>query len=341
MQEIIKFRQAEAKKGIKEVVTKDDVVEMEEQYEAMIYEKEETQIAHESDLNAQLEEIKKVEATIAALDKRYTEVQRESKLLDYELSRNNQPVPTYTSKVSQMNLSRIQKQATSVNARVGGARIGRGNELATGSVSINSRGGLRNMLKKPSISASVDISSRLGGGGAAGVGHSVASRFQSLKTPGGGALRSSIDREGVQLEQIISRQEKTISKSLIVDTQPPYGGVGTSLTAKGRYNVVPHTTKSRHALIGNSNHTLNHQRDINDLNVSVIPPPTSIHQHDLMSKRVRKFSAKMSTAIGSERGNSRNGPVAAGQGLTNIAQHAGSNNRYLGRHKRSISQINN
>lgn len=74
MQEIIKFRQAEAKKGIKEVVTKDDIVEMEEQYEAMIYEKEETQIAHESDLNAQLEEIKKVEATIAALDKRYTEV---------------------------------------------------------------------------------------------------------------------------------------------------------------------------------------------------------------------------------------------------------------------------
>lgn len=64
-----------------------------------------------------------------------------------------------------------------MNARVGGARIGRGNELATGSVSINSRGGLRNMLKKPSISASVDISSRLGGGGAAGVGHSVASRF--------------------------------------------------------------------------------------------------------------------------------------------------------------------
>ena len=100
MTDIIKFRQAEAKQGFKEVVTKEDLAEMDEKYETMVYEKEETQIANESDLNAQLEEIKKVEATIAALDKRYTEVQRESKLLDYELTRNNQPVPTITSKVS-------------------------------------------------------------------------------------------------------------------------------------------------------------------------------------------------------------------------------------------------
>ena len=33
--------------------------------------------------------MKKVEATIAALEKRLTEVTRESKQLDYELARNN------------------------------------------------------------------------------------------------------------------------------------------------------------------------------------------------------------------------------------------------------------
>ena len=49
------------------------------------------------------------------------------------------------------------------------------------------------------------------------------------------------------------------------------------------------------------------ERNIQDVNVSVIPPPTSIHQQDLINKRARKFSAKMSTAIGSERGNSRGG----------------------------------
>ena len=37
----MKFRQAEQKKGIKEVVTKDDIEDMDEQYENMIYEKEE------------------------------------------------------------------------------------------------------------------------------------------------------------------------------------------------------------------------------------------------------------------------------------------------------------
>ena len=41
MEEIMKFRQAEQKKGIKEVVTKDDIEDMDEQYENMIYEKEE------------------------------------------------------------------------------------------------------------------------------------------------------------------------------------------------------------------------------------------------------------------------------------------------------------
>ena len=65
---------------------------MEENYENMIYEKEENQIQQESDMAAQIEEIKRVEATIQALEKRYTEVQRENKMLDVELHRNN-PMP--------------------------------------------------------------------------------------------------------------------------------------------------------------------------------------------------------------------------------------------------------
>ena len=52
MEEIIKFRAAENKKGIKEVVTEDDIKEMEESYENMIYEKEENQIQNDSDMNA-------------------------------------------------------------------------------------------------------------------------------------------------------------------------------------------------------------------------------------------------------------------------------------------------
>jgi len=52
MNEIIKFRSVEEKKGVKEVVSKDDIQEMEENYENMIYEKEENQIQQESDMNA-------------------------------------------------------------------------------------------------------------------------------------------------------------------------------------------------------------------------------------------------------------------------------------------------
>ena len=44
MNEIIKFRAAEVKKGYKEVVTEQDLREMEDNYEAMIFEKEENQI---------------------------------------------------------------------------------------------------------------------------------------------------------------------------------------------------------------------------------------------------------------------------------------------------------
>jgi len=41
-----------------------------------------------------------------ALEKRYTEVQRENKMLDYELSRNNAN-PSVPSKVSSANLGRM------------------------------------------------------------------------------------------------------------------------------------------------------------------------------------------------------------------------------------------
>ena len=64
MNEIIKFRAAEVKKGFKEVVTRDDLREMEDNYEAMIFEKEENQIQQESEANSMAEEIKKLEATI-------------------------------------------------------------------------------------------------------------------------------------------------------------------------------------------------------------------------------------------------------------------------------------
>ena len=46
-------------------------------------------MTEESELHYQLEDIKKVEATIAALDKRTVEVQRENRNLDYELNRHN------------------------------------------------------------------------------------------------------------------------------------------------------------------------------------------------------------------------------------------------------------
>ena len=89
MQEIIKFRQSEAKKGQKGVVSNDDIQEIGEEYENMIYEKEENQIQQESDTLAQQEEVRKVEATIAACEKQLKDLERQNKQLDYELGRNN------------------------------------------------------------------------------------------------------------------------------------------------------------------------------------------------------------------------------------------------------------
>ena len=158
----MKFRQAEQKKGIKEVVAQDDIKEMEEQYENMIYEKEENQIQNDSDMNAQLEEIKRVEATIMALEKRITEVQRENKMLDYDLARNNANIAqpqSVTSKVSTMNLNRINNR----NSTIGGKLA----SITPGSLSINPRSGNNRNLQinsKPgTVSASVDLTGRLGG----------------------------------------------------------------------------------------------------------------------------------------------------------------------------------
>ena len=107
MTEIVKHKQNERKKGVKETVTKEDIGEQEEAYEAMIFEKEEQQIQQESDMNAQKEEIKKVEATILAFEKRFGEIQRENKVLDSELLRHNPKAISVTSKVNRANLNRI------------------------------------------------------------------------------------------------------------------------------------------------------------------------------------------------------------------------------------------
>ena len=229
MEEIVKFRVADKKKGVKEVVDATDISEMEGQYEAMIFEKEEQQITQESDMGAQLEEIKKVEATIAALEKRYTEVQRENKQMDYELGRNNQ-APVMTARVSSQNLSRINQR-----------NIGRQNgSIISGNYAMSSQVG--KSRGKPTISTSVDLSGRLNG------------RFASI-TPKG-HLHSTVDQTHGYLEQILSKQEKAVSKSLIADE-----GFSSRL-------VVPRSTRNR---------AYGLSRDINAVNVSVIPPPTSIH----------------------------------------------------------------
>ena len=176
MQEIIKHRVSEYKK-VKDIVTEDDIRELDEQYEEMVFDKEEQQIQQESDATAQQEEITKVEAMIAALEKRYQEVQREGKILDSDISRNNPASISVSSKVSKVNLNRMQSQNKAL-----GSIAGRGNG-ATRLVALG---------KKPSIATSIDLSSRNGG------------RLQTLQTPAA-HLRSNIDPNHNQLEQILSR----------------------------------------------------------------------------------------------------------------------------------------
>lgn len=61
---------------------------------------------------------------------------------------------------------------------------------------------LRNMGKKPSISTSVDLTGRLN------------RRFETLQTPGN-QIRSNIDQNHNQFDQILSKQEHLVSKSLV------------------------------------------------------------------------------------------------------------------------------
>ena len=80
MTEILKFRQeTKTNKRGKENVTQADIQDMEVMYQERIFEKEEQQLQQESDFSAKQEEIKKIEATIAALEKHYNQVQRENR----------------------------------------------------------------------------------------------------------------------------------------------------------------------------------------------------------------------------------------------------------------------
>ena len=134
-----------------------------------------------------------------ALEKRITEVQRENKMLDYDLARNNANVAqpqSVTSKVSTMNLNRINNRN---NSNIGGKLA----SITPGSLSINPRGGNNRNFQinsKPgTVSASVDLTGRLGG-----------NRFNTLQTPKNGGsvnLRSHVDRTHNHLEQILSKQE--------------------------------------------------------------------------------------------------------------------------------------
>ena len=208
---------------------------------------------------------------IAALEKRYQEVQREGKILDSEISRNNPASISVSSKVSKVNLNRMQAQNKAL-----GSIAGRGNG-ATRLVALG---------KKPSIATSIDLSSRNGG------------RLQTLQTPAA-HLRSNIDPNHNQLEQILSKQEQSIAKSLIVEN-------------KFNSKLAPRSTR---------NHANYQSLNVVDRMANIIPEPTTVLQHNVLAKRSRKFSAKMSTNFGSERADSRQG------------------GRYLGRQKRSISQM--
>ena len=79
----------------------------------------------------------------------------------------------------------------------------------------------------------------------------------------GGQLRSNVDRANNHLEQILSKHENSIAKSLIVNSED-----GQSLRLMGHQS-----TRNKHPY---------RTRDINEVNVSVIPPPTSVNQQMLL-----------------------------------------------------------
>ena len=164
---------------------------------------------------------------IAALEKRYQEVQREGKILDSDISRNNPTSISISGKVSKANLNRMQSQNKALGAIAGRTK---------GTARLVSLG------KKPSVSTSVDLSARNGG------------RFETLQTPAA-HLRSNVDPNHNQLEQILSRQEQSIAKSMIVDN-------------KFNSKLNPRSTRNQ-----------NNYKSINlaDRMANIIPEPTTVH----------------------------------------------------------------
>jgi len=114
---------------------------------------------------------------------------------------------------------------------------------ATGVGRANGATRLVSLGHKPSIATSIDLSMRNGG------------RFDTLHTPAV-HLRSNVDPAHNHLEQILSKQEKSVAKSLIVEDKFSSKMLG------------PRSTRN------NANYA---SRDIADRMVSVIPAPTSVH----------------------------------------------------------------
>ena len=83
--------------------------------------------------------------------------------------------------------------------------------------------------------------------------------MHSIQTPA-----SQFDRhQEIGLEKYLDHQEKSVAKSLVVgDASMGRGGYGSN-----RYNsLVPRSVRSKNYA----------NKDINDVNLTIIPPPTSI-----------------------------------------------------------------
>ena len=104
--------------------------------------------------------------------------------------------------------------------------------------------------KASALSTSVDLTGRLGG--------------RIGRTEQGGILRSNVDRANNHLEQILSKHENSIAKSMIVNSE--YDGQSLKL-------IGHQSTRNKHPY---------RTRDINEVNVNVIPPPTSVNQQMLL-----------------------------------------------------------
>ena len=143
-----------------------------------------------------------------------------------------------------MNLSRVQ--ASNNRNKI--------NDIIRGNSSISGVTQSLNVARMPggrssAIATSVDLTGRLGG--------------RIGRTEQGGILRSNVDRANNHLEQILSKHENSIAKSMIVNSED-----GASLKYLGHQS-----TRNKHPY---------RTRDINEVNVNVIPPPTSHNQQMLL-----------------------------------------------------------